>query len=118
MADVHFDNELGTVKALGQHLDRSTLHQDPFQNLALKKDHEKMVSIMQERLKKSQEERQRLKENIIEQTEQRIKFVLGPYATEENVKYCSEPYLELIERYSVLVDESRVEIDGLNQVLE
>ena len=44
--------------------------------------------------------------------------MLGPNATEENIKYCSEPYIQLISRYSVLVDESRVEIDGLNQVLE
>ena len=30
----------------------------------------------------------------------------------------AEPYLSLVDRYAVLVDESRVEIDGLNGVLE
>ena len=44
--------------------------------------------------------------------------MLGPNASEENIKYCSEPYIQLISRYSILVDESRMEIDGLNQVLE
>ena len=44
--------------------------------------------------------------------------MLGPDATDEDIQYCAEPYLGLIERYSSLVDESRVEIDGLNAVLE
>ena len=44
--------------------------------------------------------------------------MLGPDATEEEVEHCAEPYLSLINRYSNLVDESRVEIDGLNAVLE
>ena len=73
---------------------------------------------MQEKLKQGCEERARLKQNIIEQSLQRIKFVLGPGASEEDIQFCAEPYLSLIERYSNLVDESRVEIDGLNQVLE
>ena len=73
-----------------------------------------MIEEMEAKLKSSQEERLRLKENIVAQTKQRIRFVLGPNATEENVAYCAEPYMTLIDRYSVLVDESRVEIDGLN----
>ena len=90
-----------------------------------------MLKEMKERLETSRQERQRLKENIVDQTVQRIKFVLGENATEENVNRCSEPYLSLqdnccvhfilmslIDRYSDLVDESRVEIDSLNQILE
>ena len=49
---------------------------------------------------------------------QRMRFVLGPDATEEQIEYCCEPYLSLMERYSTLVDDSRIEIDGLNKVLE
>ena len=60
----------------------------------------------------------KLKENIVEQTLQRIKYVLGENATEENIYHVAEPYLSLVDRYAVLVDESRVEIDGLNGVLE
>ena len=47
-----------------------------------------------------------------------MKFVLGPDATEEQIEYCAEPYLSLIDRYSSLVDDSRVEIYGLNAILE
>ena len=77
-----------------------------------------MLEEMKKRLETSRAERARLKENIVAQTVQRIKFVLGENATEENVNRCSEPYLSLIDRYSDLVDESRVEIDSLNQILE
>ena len=33
------ESELGKVYGLGEALERSTLHQDPFQNLALAKEH-------------------------------------------------------------------------------
>ena len=53
-----------------------------------------------------------------DQVENRIKFILGDKATEENIKYIAEPYFELVTKYSSIVDESRMEIDSLNQVLE
>ena len=59
-----------------------------------------------------------MKQNVLDQALQRMKFVLGPDATEEQIEYCAEPYLSLIDRYSSLVDDSRVEIDGLNAILE
>ena len=68
----------------------------------------------QEKLKQGREKRIELKENIVQQTLQRIKYVLGEHATEENIYHVAEPYLSLVDRYAVLVDESRVEIDGLN----
>ena len=112
------NEELGTVIGLGQTLERSDLHQDPFQALSLAREHAQLLEEMQQKLKSSQEERLRLKENIIEQTKGRIRFVLGPHASEENIEYVAEPYMGLMEKYSGIVDESRVEIDGLNKVLE
>ena len=64
------------------------------------------------------EDRERLKQTILDQTKHRIKFVLGPDATEEDIAYCAEPYIGIVERYSKLVDDSRVEINQLNGVLE
>lgn len=60
------DTELGTVAALGEKLERSTLHQDPFQNLALSKEHDKMIQDMGEKLKRSKQDRERLKETLID----------------------------------------------------
>ena len=97
---------------------RKTLHQDPFQNLQLAKEHKEQLEEMQAKLKQGKEDRERLKQNVVDQALQRMRFVLGPDATEEQVEYCAEPYLSLIGRYSNLVDDSRVEIDGLNNVLE
>ena len=48
----------------------------------------------------------------------RFEFVLGPHATEENINYCFEPYITLIERYAQLVDESREQINGLTCDIE
>ena len=59
-----------------------------------------------------------MKENIKAQVTNRIKFILGDKATEDNINYIAEPYFGLIDKYAGLVDESRVEIDSLNQVLE
>ena len=54
----------------------------------------------------------------MEQTQERIAYVLGPNATEEKIRYCAEPYVNLVSRYSTLVDQSREEINGLNIELE
>ena len=76
------------------------------------------MEIMAMKLKQGEEDRARLKQNVLDQALQRMKFVLGPDATQEQIEYCCEPYLSLIDRYSGLVDDSRVEIDGLNSILE
>ena len=59
------ESELGKVYGLGEALERSTLHQDPFQNLALAKEHKEQLELTQEKLKQGREKRIELKENIV-----------------------------------------------------
>ena len=77
-----------------------------------------MLDEMNEKLEQTKKERLFLKDNVIDQTTKRIAYVLGPNATEENIQYCAEPYLALVERFNELVDQSRDEIHGLNKELE
>ena len=51
MAKQSINLELGVVEGLGVTIKRSKLHQDPFQNMQLEKEHKEMLDEMAAKLK-------------------------------------------------------------------
>ena len=51
------NEELGTVNGLGKPVQRETLHQDPFQNLIVARDHKLVIAEMNKKLLNSVKER-------------------------------------------------------------
>ena len=97
---------------------RRDLHSDVLRN---KEIEEEAVQAKEKREKRNAEQKQfraSIRDTVIEQTRNRIKHVLGPSASEENVMYCVEPLLTLIEQQNRQVEESRIEVDGLQRIIE
>lgn len=107
-----------TMKVLGENLMRKDLHSDPFANREIELEAEKKAVQREKQIVDQRAFRQSLRDTVIEQTTNRIKHILGPQATPDNIKYCSEPMIQLLEQQSKLVEESRNEIDGLQKILE
>lgn len=60
--------DLGTIKGLGEVLDRNSLHQDPFANMVFQKEHKMLVEELNAKIKSAEAEREQLKETVLGQT--------------------------------------------------
>ena len=70
-------DDLGTVQAFGEELDRKTLHQDPFLNLELEESNRIKAKEKKEKFASVKKERDALQQMVFEQTLQRFKHTLG-----------------------------------------
>lgn len=72
---------------------RKDLHSDPFANRELEREAEKKAIQREKTIVEQRAFRQNLRDTVLEQTTNRIKSVLGPQATAENIKYCCDPMI-------------------------
>ena len=106
------------IQVMGEQIMRKELHQDPFVNKELDLEADKKLKLKEKVTAKAKESRESLRQTVIDQTVNRFKHVLRDKVSDEDVKYCTEPLIQLLEQQSKLVEDSRVEIDGLQKILD
>lgn len=92
---------------------RKDLHSDSIKNKEIEEEAALAAEKREKRNVEQKELRGVIREAVIDQTRNRIKHILGPKATEENVMYCIDPILKLLEQQNRQVEESRIEVDSL-----
>ena len=116
--------DLGTVVAFGEALDRKTLHQDPFLNLELEDNLREKAREKHEKFASVKVERENLQKIVFEQTLQRFKHTLGdPEAgtlceDQDILDHCAEPLMELMEQYNIWLEDTRKDVEEKGKLLD